>query len=93
MEVVLRAIPLVPIGILSSSEVVTSIVSSVVPLGRCPIPVDVHRDGGIVHPARGVRRIVLRCTLPLGTSVVPLGALLLRGKGSKVSVPSKYVPE
>ena len=93
MEVVLRAIPLVPVGVLSSPEVVASVVSSVVSSSWCPVPVDIHRDRGIVHPARGVGRVVLRCVLSLGLSAIPLGVLLLRGKGSKVSIPSKYISE
>jgi len=55
LEVVLWAIPLVSVGVLSSSEVVASVVSSVVSSGRRPVPIDVHRDRGVVHPSRGVR--------------------------------------
>ncbi len=54
LEVTLWAIPLVAVGILPSSEVVPSIISSVVPSSRRPVPVYVHRDRGVVHPARSV---------------------------------------
>ena len=87
------AIPLISVGVLSSPEVIASVVSSIVPSGWCPIPVDIHGNRGIVHPLRGVGRVVLGCILSLGMSVVPLGALLLWGKGSKVSVPSEYISE
>ena len=93
MEVVLQAIPLVPVGVLSSPEVVASVVSSVVSSSWCPVPVDIHRDRGIVHPARGIGQVVLRRILSLGASAVPLRVLLLRDKGSEVPIPSKYVSE
>ena len=54
LEVVLRAIPLISVGVLSSAEVVASIVSSVVPSCWCPVPIYVHRDRSVVHPTRGV---------------------------------------
>ena len=54
LEVVLRAVPLVVVGILSSAEVVTPVVSSIVSSRRCPVPVYVHGDRGVVHPTRGV---------------------------------------
>ena len=93
MEVALWAIPLIAVGVLSSSEVIPSIVSSVVPSSWCSIPIDVHRNRGVIHPARGVRRVVLRRVLSLRTSIVPLGTLLLRSKCSEVSISSKYVLE
>ncbi len=89
----MRAVSLIPVGVLPSTEVIASVVSSVIPLGRCPIPIDVHWNGGVVHPLRGIGRVILRCILSLGTGVVPLWALLLRGEGSKVSIPSKYISE
>ena len=54
LEVILRAIPLIAIGVLSSAEVIASIISSVVSLSRRSVPIDVHRDRGIVHPSRSV---------------------------------------
>ena len=93
LEVVLWAVPLVSVRILPSAEVVSSIVSPVVSSGWCPVPVYVHWNRGVVHPTGGVRRIVLRCALSLRAWVIPLGARLLRGKSSEVSVPSEYVSE
>ncbi len=93
MKVVLRAIPLISVGVLLSSEVVAFVVPSVVPSGWRSVPIDIHRNGGVVHPARSIRRVVLRRVLSLGTDVVPLGTLLLRSKGSEVSVPSEYISE
>ena len=55
LEVVLRAVPLVSIGVLSSAEVISLVVSSVVPLGWCPVPIYVHWDWGVVHPAGSIR--------------------------------------
>ena len=72
MKVVLWAVPLIPVGVLPSPEVVASVVSSVVSLGRCSVPIDVHRDGSVIHPARGVGRVILGCVLPLRAGVVPL---------------------
>jgi len=54
LKVILGSVSLVPIGVLPSMEVVASIVSSVVSSGRRPISVDVHWDGSVVHPSRGV---------------------------------------
>ena len=54
LEVALRAIPLVVVGVLSSVEVIASVVSSIVSSGWGPVPIYVHRDWGIVHPTRGV---------------------------------------
>ena len=93
MEVVLRAVSLIPVGVLPSTEVIASVVSSVIPSGWCPIPIDVHWNGGVVHPSRSIGRVVLRCILPLGTGVVPWGTLLLRSESSEVSVPTKYISE
>ena len=50
LEVVLQAVPLVSIGVLSSAEVISSVVSS----GWCPVPIYVHWNWGVVHPAGGV---------------------------------------
>ncbi len=93
MEVVLWAIPLVSVRVLPSSEVIASVVSSVVSSGWCPISVDIHRNRGVIHPTRGVGRVVLRRILSLRASIVPLRSLLLRGKGSKVSVSSEHILE
>ena len=54
LEVALRSISLIAVGVLSSAEVIASIVSSVVSSRWCPIPIYIHGDWGIVHPARGV---------------------------------------
>ncbi len=54
LEVVLRAIPLISVGVLSSLEVVPSVVPSVVSSGWRSVPVDVHRNWGIIHPSRGI---------------------------------------
>ena len=54
LEVVLRAIPLISIGVLPSTEVISSVVPSVVSSGRCPVPIYVHRDRGVVHPMWGI---------------------------------------
>ena len=89
----MQAIPLISIGVLSSLKVVSSIVPSVVSSGWCSIPIDVHGDGGVVHPSRGVGRVILRHVLSLGTIVVPLRAWLLGSKGSKIPVSSEYVSE
>ena len=66
------AIPLISIGVLLPSEVIASVVPSVVSSGWCPVSIDVHRDGRVVHPSRGIRRVVLGCVLPLRAGVVPL---------------------
>ncbi len=54
LEVTLRAVSLIAIGVLPSAEVVASVVPSVVSSRRCPISVYIHGDWGVVHPARGV---------------------------------------
>ena len=54
LEIVLRAVPLIAIGVLPSAEVVASVVSSVVPSRWCPVPIYIHRDGGVVHPSGGI---------------------------------------
>jgi len=93
LEVILWSIPLVAVGVLSSSEVVSSVVPPVVPSGRCPIPVYVHWDRGVIHPTQSIGRIILWGVLSLRARIVPLGAWLLRGKASEVSVSSEYVSE
>ncbi len=93
LEVALWAIPLVAVGVLSSSEVISSIVSPVVPSGWCPVPIYVHWDQGVVHPPGRVRQVILWHVLSLRATVIPLGAWLLGGKGSKVSISSEYVSE
>ena len=54
LEVVLWLVSLVAVRVLSSAEVIASIVPSVVSSRWCPIPIYVHGNGGIIHPARGV---------------------------------------
>ena len=54
LEIVLRAISLITVGILSSAEVVASIVPSVVSSRWCLVPVYIHGDRGVVHPTRSV---------------------------------------
>ena len=68
MEIVLGAISLVAVIVsLSSSEVVPTIVSLAMVVSSCrsPIPIDIHRDQGIVHPSGGIGQIVLGCGLSL----------------------------
>ena len=55
LEVVQVSIPLVPIGVLPSVEVIASVVPSVVPPGWRSILVNIHWDGGVIHPSRGIR--------------------------------------
>ena len=55
LEVALRAVSLITVGVLPSAEVVASIVSSVVPSRWCPVPIYIHGDRGVVHPTGGVR--------------------------------------
>ncbi len=55
LKVVLRVVSQIPIGVLSSSEVVPAVVPSVIPLGWRSVPVYIHRDWGIIHPSRGIR--------------------------------------
>ncbi len=93
LEVALWSISLIAVGVLLSAEVIASIISSIVSSCWSPISVYVHGDRGVVHPSWSVRRIVLWGILSLRAAVVPLGALLLGSKGSKVSVPSEYVSE
>ena len=54
LEVALRTVALVVVGVLSSPEVIASVVSSVVSSRRRPISVYVHGNGGVVHPTRGI---------------------------------------
>jgi len=54
LVVILGAVSLVSVGILSPSEVVTSVVSSIVPASWSSVSIDVHGDRGIVHPAGSV---------------------------------------
>ncbi len=81
------------VGILSSTKVVTSVVTSVVPLSWCSISIDVHRDRSVIHPSWGDRRVILGRDLSLRVRVVPLRSLLLRGEGSEVSVSFKDISE
>ena len=93
LKVVLWAIPLVVTGVLPPLEVIAMVVSSIVPSGWCSVPVDIHRDRCVVHPSRGVGRVVLGRALSLRVRVIPLGSLLLRGEGPEVSISSKDVSE
>ncbi len=54
LEVTLRSVPLIAVGVLPSAEVIASVVSSVVSSRRRPISVYVHGNGGVVHPTRGI---------------------------------------
>jgi len=54
LEVVLWTISLIPVGVLSSSEVIASVISSVIPSGWRSISVDIHQDWSVIHPSRGV---------------------------------------
>ncbi len=55
LEVILWSIPLVAVGVLSSPEVIASVVPSIVSSGWSPVSIYIHGDGGVVHPSRGVR--------------------------------------
>src|SRR6266403_2321166 len=93
LEVALWVIPLVAVGVLLSSEVISSIISPVVPLGWCPVPIYVHWDWGVVHPPGRVRRVILWHVLSLRATVIPLGAWLLGSKGPEVSISSEHISE
>ena len=54
LEVILWAISLVSVRVLSSAEVIASIVSLVIPSSWCPISVNIHWNRSVVHPSRGV---------------------------------------
>ncbi len=55
LEVILWSVSLVAVGILSSPEVIASVVSSVVASGWCPVSVYIHGNWSVVHPTRSVR--------------------------------------
>jgi len=50
LKVVLGAVPLIPVRVLSSLEVIPSVIPSVVSSGWGPVPVYVHGNRGVVHP-------------------------------------------
>ncbi len=50
LEVTLRTVSLITVRVLSSTEVIASVVPSVVSLGWCSVPVYVHRDRSVIHP-------------------------------------------
>ncbi len=54
LEVVLQAVSLIAVRVLSSAEVVASVVPSVVSPGWCSVPVYVHRDRSVIHPTRSI---------------------------------------
>ncbi len=54
LEVVLGPIPLVSVGVLSSTEVIASVIPLIVSLGWHPVPINVHWNQGVIHPSRGV---------------------------------------
>ena len=54
LEVVLGPIPLVSVGVLSSVEVIASVIPSIVSSGWRPVPIDVHWNWGVIHPSRGI---------------------------------------
>ena len=54
LEVALWAVPLVAVRVLSSAEVIASVVSSVVSSGRCPVSVYIHGDRSVIHPSRSI---------------------------------------
>ena len=51
LEVALRSVSLIAVGVLLSTEVI----ASVVPPGWCPVPIYVHWDQGVVHPTGSIR--------------------------------------
>ncbi len=93
LEVVLWLVSLVAVRVLSSSEVIASIVSSIVPSSRGPVPIDIHGDQSVIHPSWGVGRVILGRVLSLRTRIIPLRTLLLRGKSSEVPISSEYISE
>ncbi len=54
LEVTLRAVSLIAIGVLPSAEVVAPVVSSIISSCWRPVSIYVHRDWGVIHPSRGV---------------------------------------
>ena len=54
LEVILWTVSLIAVGVLSSAEVVASVIPSVVSSCWCPVPIYVHRDRSVVHPAWGI---------------------------------------
>ena len=54
LKVVLRSVSLIAVRVLASSEVIASIVSSIVPSSRGPVPIDIHGDRSVIHPSWGV---------------------------------------
>ncbi len=54
LEVILWSIPSVAVGVLSSLEVIASVVPSIVSSGWGLVLVYIHGDGGVIHPSRGV---------------------------------------
>ena len=55
LEVTLWTVSLVLVGVLLSPKVIASVIPSVVPSGWCPVPIYVHWDWGVVHPAGSIR--------------------------------------
>ncbi len=54
LEVILWSVLLVAVGVLSSPEVIASVVSPIVSSSWGSVSVYVHGDRGVVHPLRGV---------------------------------------
>ena len=55
LEVALRAVSLIAVRVLSSAEVVASVVPSVVSSSWCSVPIYVHWNWGIIHPTGSIR--------------------------------------
>ena len=54
LEVTLRAVPLIAVGVLLSAEVIASVISSVISSCWRSVPVYVHGNWSVVHPSRGI---------------------------------------
>ncbi len=87
------SVPLVAVRVLSSSEVIAPIVSSIVPLSWSSVPIDIHGDQSVIHPSQGIGRVILGRVLSLRVRIIPLRMLLLRGKSPEVPISSEYISE
>ena len=55
LEVILWSIPLVAVGVLSSSEVIASVIPPIISPGRGSVSVYIHGDRGVIHPSGSVQ--------------------------------------
>ena len=54
LEVTLRTVPLIAVGVLLSAEVIASVISSVISSCWRSIPIYVHGNWSVVHPSWGI---------------------------------------